>query len=394
MLEETAKAQAKAGGTSRDMQMRILNLGRAAQDLAQGGFAGIINNIEGIVGGGGIAAGVLTAIGTAAFIATPFIKEWVKSLGEGGEKFRPVVEGMEKFTDAINKNKKELEELKAKQELNYWELLRYKELVHETTQLEDGLATAREARMVKAGSSKKEQARGAAVRETIAEVFGSGESLIESILDTNAGKQAGQKRVEELIAGAQKGFPADIMSLGNLFPKFREAYTPFSPERQAQLKQAEESLKAEHEAQAKKEKRIKEQEENKKRSDAEADRVQKKMDDDAKRDSDNRGRANARHDDQFRRGLPKLKQDIQDAKDARQVQKEQAWMGNDVNFNQALEFVKTTKAAIAREQKNFNNEAIGATAELGQQLRDTKAQTAEIRAVRQQNRTAASNGMF
>jgi hypothetical protein len=260
VLEETAAAQTKASGTSREMQMRILNLGRAAQDLAQGGFGGIINNIEGIVGGGGLAAGVLTAIGTAALLATPAIKEWVKSLGAGAETFKPTFEGLEKYTEAIGKNKKAIAELKEKTSLTYDELLKYKDLVHETTKLEEDQANAREARQVQAGSSKKDRARAAAVKETIAERYGSGQELIDTVMATEHGQQIGQKRVEEIIAGAQKGFGHDIQSLQNVSPQFKERYAPFSPEAKEAYDKAQAGLKKEQAFQAEREKSIKEKE--------------------------------------------------------------------------------------------------------------------------------------
>jgi hypothetical protein len=266
VLEETATAQTKAGGTSRDMQMRILNLGRAAQDLAQGGFGGILNNIEGIVGGGGLAAGVLTAIGTAALLAAPSIKAWVKEMGAAAETFKPTLEGLDKYSDAIARNKKELGELKDKQELTYDGLLKYKDLVENTTKLEEEQANAREARQVQAGSSKKDRERASAVKETIAERYGSGQELIDSIMATEHGQQIGQKRVEEIIAGAQKGFGHDIQSIQNISPLFKERYTPFSPEAKAQYDKAQAGFKREQAFQAEREKSIRER--NKQEEDA------------------------------------------------------------------------------------------------------------------------------
>ena len=255
-LETTAAAQEKAAGTSRDMQMRVLNLGRAAQDLAQGGLGGIINNIEGIVGGGGIAAGVLTGLGTAALLATPYIKEYWKSLAGGGEKIPEAKDAMERYTEAINKNKKAIAELKEKEELTYSELLKYKQLVFDTTQLEEEQATKREARLVQSGSDKKSREQASAVRETIAERFGSSEELIRQIMGTQQGGQLGLKRVEEIMAGAQKGNTTDIRGLEGILPAFKEGYGQFSPEAKEAHKKALEGLKKEQEVQEQRLKKI------------------------------------------------------------------------------------------------------------------------------------------
>jgi hypothetical protein len=243
--EDVAGAHSKFGDVMTENRMRILNLGRAAQDLAQGGFAGILNNIEGIVGGGGLAAGVLTAIGTAAYLAAPYVKEWVKSLGEGGEKFKPLTEGLDKFTEAIAKNKKEITELKEKNELNYAELLKYHKLVNETRDAEEKLATERAMRLVKAGTDKASQARAAAVKETIAETYGSTENLLRDLMEDPEAAMLGADRVEDIVKGAQEGRDIDVGSLKNISPKFAQRYDPFSPERKAQVKIEQDRLKQE-----------------------------------------------------------------------------------------------------------------------------------------------------
>ena len=239
-LETTAVAQEKAAGLSKANAQRILEWGRATQDFAQGGFAGIINNIERMVGGAGPAAGILTAIGTAAFIAKPFIEEWAKSLQGAGEKVPPAAKEMDRFTEALAKNKKELQDLKEKQELTYFELLKYKDLVAKTTELEEDQARKREAYLVQAGSDKKSRDRAAAVRETVAERFESSELLIEHLMGTEQGQQLGRKRIEEMVAGAQKGSGLDITGLGHVSSKFKYAYEQFSPERKAADEQSKE----------------------------------------------------------------------------------------------------------------------------------------------------------
>lgn len=237
VLSESTVVGNSFGNMLSDNKMRILNAGRAIQDFAQGGIGGILNNIEGLVGGSGALAGVLTAVGVAAYFAWPKVKEWADGMGALGETFKPTAERLEGLTEAIKKNKEEMGKLKDQGELTYMELLKYKELVGKTAELEEQAANAREARAVKPGSSKKERERASAVRETIAEDFGSSELLIERIMESEAGKQLGLERVEYYVANALKGL--DVQSLQNLSPEFKSKYTPRSPEVIAKNKENE-----------------------------------------------------------------------------------------------------------------------------------------------------------
>jgi hypothetical protein len=394
VLEETAQKQAKAAGTSRDMQMRILNLGRAAQDLAQGGFAGILNNIEGIVGGGGLAAGVLTAIGTAAFIATPFIKKWVASLGEGAETFKPLVTGLDKFSDAITRNKKELSELKEKGDLTYWELLRYKELVNQTAEEEEKLANAREARQVKAGSDKASRARASAVKETIAERYGSGEVILEDLMAANP--HMSRERAEELLAGAQKGFSADIQGLGNSLPGFMDKYKPFSPERKAQTEGEAKQLEELRRAKAEQDK-IKAQD-----ASVHADAILNEQKDQARAFAEANAAPDAQRQEAAMRGnvkrmiaeRSKFETAKQERAGARQVQMEAAEQGMDINAGQALQIFKQRRAQEARLQAQVLNTVLGSQDAQSQRIAFLEDQLRMARSIsRQQNRTAASNGI-
>ena len=84
----------------------MLQLGRVIQDFTQGGIGGILNNIEGMtqaLGGPAGLAGVLTIVGVAAFIARPFVEQFISSLGSG-----PV----EKFGTELEKATAKLETMK------------------------------------------------------------------------------------------------------------------------------------------------------------------------------------------------------------------------------------------------------------------------------------------
>jgi hypothetical protein len=80
----TVEATSKVAGIGQS----FLQTGRVIQDFTQGGFAGILNNIEGLttaLGLGSGLAGILTIVGTAAYIATPKIKEWWSGVTEGSQ---------------------------------------------------------------------------------------------------------------------------------------------------------------------------------------------------------------------------------------------------------------------------------------------------------------------
>jgi hypothetical protein len=261
VLSEGAIQGGKFNAFMGEHKFRILEAGRAVQDFAQGGVAGILNNIERLVGGSGALAGILTAVGVAAYIAYPFIKEWAEGLGALGDKFAPTKERLDALTDSIKKNKEEIGELEKQQKLSYFELSRYSKLVGETAKMEEEAANAKAARAVKPGSSKAMRERAASVQEAIAEGFGSSDLLIESIMDTDEGKATGQKRVEEIVADALKGFAGATDDLTRKLPKFREEYEKVSPETKARNKLAQENFKKEQASQREREKKLSDEEE-------------------------------------------------------------------------------------------------------------------------------------
>ena len=86
----------------------MLQTGRIVQDFTQGGVGGILNNIEGIaraLGGGAGLAGVLTVVGTAAFIARPHLMRFYESFGNRSNlaDFRTDLEKIGDVISAIGK---------------------------------------------------------------------------------------------------------------------------------------------------------------------------------------------------------------------------------------------------------------------------------------------------
>lgn len=199
-LEQGEAAQARAGGSLKAMNSRILELGRATQDFAQGGFAGIVNNLERIVGGAGPAAAAVTVLGTAFLVAKPYIDEWYKGLASNKRAIPESTDQIERLTESIKKQKEALEELKKQRELDYWDMQKYQQGVQKLAKEERELAQAREARSVGAGQSKANRERGSAFREALGE-YGGSERLIEVL--QMAGRT--QKEAEEMIVDALRG---------------------------------------------------------------------------------------------------------------------------------------------------------------------------------------------
>lgn len=401
-LEETEAPLQRIGGFTKANSQRILEWGRATQDFAQGGFAGIVNNIERMVGGAGPLAGILTAVGTAAFVAKPFIESWAKSLVFAGEKIPEATDAIGKFSEAIKKNKKEIEDLKEKQVLTYIELLKYKDLIGETTRLEEEQARARDARVVGPNSDKKSRERSSAVRETIAEKFETSQELIDKIMATEQGQQVGLKRVEEMLAGAQKGNGLDITSLKNTSPAFKEAYEPFSPEGKAQAKQAQDNLKKEQEILGKREKELAAKDkldadiaktQQNAKNEAEAGRKQdikngaRKFVNRAKiREMGQKGRA------EERKGIDKRREAAQDKQQIRGIQNEAAgngWTMTAQQANQILQQRKSEQKQLEQAEAQAMNSILQGQGSLASQIQMWKQVNAQ--AV-QSNRSQASNG--
>jgi hypothetical protein len=117
-------ATQKASSGLKGLGQTGLQTGRIIQDFAQGGVAGILNNIEGFtqaIGGGPGLAGALTALGVAFFILRPHIAAFAEQLGLGATKteadrMKELEENTHRTaeeTAKLNKYKKEQHEIEA-----------------------------------------------------------------------------------------------------------------------------------------------------------------------------------------------------------------------------------------------------------------------------------------
>ena len=162
----------KSTKSTMDLGYAGLTAGRALQDFTQGGIGGILNNIEGMVsalGGGGGLAGLLTAVGVAAFIAKPHLAALWEAITGPAADARTVVEKLE---DRI----KQLQEMKVKFAVDRLEL---DAAEAQLKRMKDGLA---EFQRMQTGQSENEAEAGHAVQDVLANRTPGGEKAVSTVM--------------------------------------------------------------------------------------------------------------------------------------------------------------------------------------------------------------------
>lgn len=158
-LGKAGRAADGAARSSADMGFAVLNAGRGIQDFAQGGFGGILNNIEMMttsLGGTAGLAGALSAVGVAAYLVGPKLVDFGKGLLYGSNEIPPLTDKLKALEEQHRKNAKALDELREKQHLSDDELKRHNELVKEQAKL-DAERDARELAKKVAGTTNAGQ---------------------------------------------------------------------------------------------------------------------------------------------------------------------------------------------------------------------------------------------
>jgi hypothetical protein len=113
-LEELEPALHKAENKMAGVGQTALQSGRFLQDFAQGGVGGVLNNIEGLamaLGGGPGLAGVLTAVGLAAYFAMPRLKEFFGGMPDAADATKKLNEQIKEMEDRIKKAHEAYEKL-------------------------------------------------------------------------------------------------------------------------------------------------------------------------------------------------------------------------------------------------------------------------------------------
>jgi hypothetical protein len=204
---KTAGGLDKAKESSVNLGQSMLQTGRIVQDFAQGGLGGILNNVEGFaaaLGLGSGVAGLVTAVGVAAYIALPHVKNFINGLVDGANKIPKSTDQVAEFTDAIKANAKELEALKDKQILTNTELARYNELTAKQVGLEKSLADATKQRKREqefdavrpAGAEKKENEQAEALKNLVGNPAGRQQEMVQETGRALAERKQRQREAE------------------------------------------------------------------------------------------------------------------------------------------------------------------------------------------------------
>lgn len=146
-LDELADANEKAGKSSRNMGRATLEGGRILQDFAQGGIGGILNNIEGLavaLGGGPGLAGVMTALGLAAYFAIPAVKSAWAAIVDGSNDVPEATGRLEGLRDRLGEVETRLKDLKEKGWLTDSELEEYNDKLARRVDLEEKITGEKE----------------------------------------------------------------------------------------------------------------------------------------------------------------------------------------------------------------------------------------------------------
>lgn len=228
-LEETDEAAKKTRRSIGEFGQEIQGAGRIVQDFAQGGLGGILNNIDQVLVKFPLAAGVVTAVATAVYVALPTIKEWWREWQDGANDLPKTVSGIDDLNDRLNTNRKRLDELKGQQKVTNTELAEFNRLTAENAKLQDEANAA-------AIKGKQASESGAGFRRAVEE-FGGGQALIDALAGNNADRRAS---VAEDIRKALQGDKSAMGFLRGGNRGFDEMMDRFDPAKAAAAKEAEE----------------------------------------------------------------------------------------------------------------------------------------------------------
>jgi hypothetical protein len=172
----------------------MLQSGRIIQDFTQGGLAGVLNNIEGLVmalGGPAGLAGVLTVVGVGFYLLKPKIEELMKSLLDDA----PVT-----FADRLAEMHKRIKELEDKPHKIAIEVDELRDAKEQVEAIEAGLKTIEQMRKTQA---HYERESGRQIAETFAEAPGGAAAVTETVIGPIV-KELREAKPE--LAGALKRF--------------------------------------------------------------------------------------------------------------------------------------------------------------------------------------------
>lgn len=237
-LDESTEATNRAKRSIGDYGQEIQGAGRIVQDFAQGGLGGILNNIDQVLVKFPVAAGVVTALATAVYVALPTIKEWWREWQDGANDLPKTLDGLDALNDKLKTNEKRLSDLRGQQKVTNTELEEFNRLTAENARLQD----ERAAMSVKGKAAGE---AGAGFRKALEE-FGGGEALLNQLAGADKDRRAslaedirkaleGDRRSIGFIRGRDRGF--DEM-LDRNDPALAAAAKEAEDKRQAEIQQS------------------------------------------------------------------------------------------------------------------------------------------------------------
>lgn len=273
-LRGYGKGAEDAGKRTADLSRFMMHLSQSSQDLVQGGFGAILNNlpqlaegaakssklVEKLAGAFGGPAGLASAAmfgGLALYTLPPLFQSVWAAMNRGVEEFPKTRDGLKSLREEIKENEKSLEELKESWDGTAASLAKANELIAENERLEKEADAERE-RRANAKSMKdredkaklNERAAKTAFKEL--EKAGGYEKVVAGVTAINESKDGGLSAASGDLAKAQEALKATDSDYGTA--KYNAANGTF-PGATTELKRIEAEraklAKTVHEAQAK-----------------------------------------------------------------------------------------------------------------------------------------------
>lgn len=222
-LEELAGASDKAEGSTRNMGRATLEGGRILQDFAQGGLGGILNNIEGLataLGGGPGLAGIMTALGLAAYFAVPAVKAAWSAIVDGSNDVPEAADRLDGLSDSLATVNDRLKELRDKGWLTDSELDEYNDKLAKRVELEGKITAEKEKQAVfdksrKASEEKDRDKESARIAQEIVDEAGGPNAVVARV--------AVPKILESQRSGELRKLMDDLVKLDEAIKKIDDA---------------------------------------------------------------------------------------------------------------------------------------------------------------------------
>lgn len=188
-IDDLAAGADKAEKSTHNLGRATLEGGRILQDFAQGGVGGILNNIEGLslaLGGGPGLAGVMTALGLAAYFAIPAIKATWAAISDGSNEIPEAATTLDRLSESLSGVNDRLKELKEKGWLTDSELSEYNGKLAQRVELEEKITAEKEKQAVfdksrKESESKDRDKESARIAQEIVDEAGGPDALAKRV---------------------------------------------------------------------------------------------------------------------------------------------------------------------------------------------------------------------